>query len=658
MRGCEGAAVRRCGYAALVALALLLCAHVGAESAAPVIHITSPLGRSGLSGTIRVVARLDPYDGAAPTRVDFYVDKMLLSSDTDGAPYDALWVDENPFEARELSVEAVFPSGRTATDTVVLKPLEVTEAAEVSSVTVDASVLDPKGRFVPHLEAEDFSVTENRIPQDLDGVAEKREPGLFALLVDSSQSMAIRSDAVRATAAKLVDTIAKDDQVVVAPFSKHVLSVTGPTADRQTVLGAITAIHPSGGTAILDAVSEAASSLRSENRRRSLILITDGYDENSESTVNAAIAALHDHDVTLYVLGLGGIAGISLRGEAVLSTLAQSTGGRAWFPRDARQLVDAYSTIAGDVEHRYVLTYTPRNQRRDGTWRQIDVAVDKPGLIVRARTGYTAPLPPPVRTSVEFTAVGDGDRPVTLTRDDVSVYEDGVEQHPDTFAEAVLPVTIMMAIDASGSMKKSAAQVQDAAREFVTAMRPEDEIGLITFADKSNYIHSPTTRRDWSLKAIDDYQPAGGTALYDALYDSLAQLGGVKGRRVVVVVTDGRDENARSNGPGSLQTWDDVLKKLELVDATVYAVGLGSNVDRARLRELADRSGGVAFFPTDVSTLGTAYNKILDELRRRYVIGYESTNRARDGHWRRVEIRPRQEDMAIRSRGGYYAPPQ
>ena len=74
------------------------------------------------------------------------------------------------------------------------------------------------------------------------------------------------------------------------------------------------------------------------------------------------------------------------------------------------------------------------------------------------------------------------------------------------------------------------------------------------------------------------------------------------------------------------------------------------------LTALAARSGGAAYFPSDVATLSVAYTKILDELRRRYVVGYESTNRARDGRWRRVEIRPRRDGTTIRSRGGYFAP--
>jgi Ca-activated chloride channel family protein len=629
-----------------------------ADNATPLLKITSPLGRTGLPGVIRVVARLDGVDPAVPVQVDFYVDKRFHERDEDGPPFDALWTDDSPFEPRELTVQAVLPSGQTLTDTISLKPLQVTERAEIMSVTVEASVRDGKGRFIRDLRAPDFEILEDTEPQDIDLVTQQRDPALFALLVDSSQSMAIRADAVRETASRLLKPLEPDDQIVVAPFSKRIVSITGPTTDRETVLGAIDAIRPAGGTAILDALGEAAAALSGGARRRAIVLITDGYDEHSESASSSAVDQLRKSDITLYVVGLGGVAGISLRGEKLLGELASETGGRAWFPRDERQLAVAYDTIAMDVRHKYLLTYTPHNQRQDGTWRAIGVQAKVPGLNVQARKGYTAPLAPPVRAALEFVAVGTGQAPVTVTREDVVVVEDGTPQEIDTFHEAILPVTFMLALDGSGSMKRGAAEAQRAARDFVMAMRPEDEIGMILFADTADFIHSPTRRRDWSLEAIDTYIADGGTALYDALYDSLAQIADVRGRRVVVVVTDGHDENRASNGPGSLRTWDDVLRKLAATDATVYAIGIGARVDRARLQELADRSGGAAYFPAQAASLSADFNKILDELRRRYVVGYQSTNRIRDGRWRRVEIRPKAGGVQVRSRGGYYAPAQ
>jgi len=622
------------------------------------LRITSPLGRTGLPGTIRVVARLD---GVAPDGVPlvrFFVDDVLLATDENGAPFDALWSDENPYEQREIRVRAEWPSGLVLADAIVLDPLEVTEAAQIASVVLPATVLDEQGKFVRDLAVADFALLEDGEPQALDLASQDREPALFALLIDASQSMAIRSDAVRASAGRLVDVLGEQDQVVVAPFSKTIQSVTGPTTDRDTILGAIGAIHHKGGTAILDSLAEAAAALRSSERRKAIVLLTDGYDEHSETGIDRAVEELRAGNLTLYVIGMGGIAGISLKGEELLWTLAEDTGGHAWFPRDESQLRFAYEAIASDVQHQYLLTYTPTNQRQDGEWRE--VTVDVPGTThrVNTRAGYTAPLAPPIRASMEFTGIGAGQAPLVLVKGDLHVVEDGVDQDIDVFNEAVLPVTFMLALDASGSMKRSAEHAQEAAREFVSSMRPEDELGMILFADTADYIQSPGTRVEWSLEAIDNYVAAGGTALYDALYDSLAQLEGVPGRRVVVVVTDGRDENNDATAPGSIRTWDDVLRKLGEVEATVYAVGIGSNVDRERLQRLADRSGGGAFFPADASTLVTDYQKILDELRRRYVVAYESTNRIRDGAWRTVEIRHRNPEVEIRSRGGYFAPAQ
>jgi VWFA-related protein len=649
---------------ALVALSfaatLILPAPAEAQSApgAAVLKITSPLGRTGLSGAIRIVVRLDGEQPVVPPRVEFYIDKLHLADDEDGAPYEAVWSDDNPFERREIAVRAELPNGVVLTDAVVLDPLRVAEAVEVTSVAVEATVVDAKNRFIRNLTASDFQLFENDVPQQIDVVTQRREPALFVLLVDSSQSMALRYDAVRAAARRFLEPLHPDDVIVVAPFSRAVTGITGPTRDHATIIDAIGAIKPSGGTAILDALKDVLSGLTTQYERRAIVLITDGYDEHSTSEFKEAVTAAQNSSVTVYVVGLGGVAGISLKGEKLLEELAEQTGGHAWFPRDNRQLSEAYAATAEDVQQRYMVTYTPSNQRRDGTWRSITIKTNDPAQRVRARDGYTAPMAPPVRASFEFSAVGTGDQAARIEPDDLVVLEDGVPQKVDAFNEVALPVTIMLALDASGSMLRSAERAQEAAREFVTTMRPEDQIGMIMFADRAQYIHSPTERRDWSLQAIDTYKAAGGTALYDGLYDSLAQLSDVKGRRVVVVVTDGRDENAASNGPGSLRSRDDVMRKLQETDAAVYAVGIGSRVDRSTLQELANRSGGAAYFPSDVTALAADYQKILDELRRRYVLAYESTNRMRDGKWRKVQIRTTLGAVTIRSRDGYFAPAQ
>ena len=130
----------------------------------------------------------------------------------------------------------------------------------------------------------------------------------------------------------------------------------------------------------------------------------------------------------------------------------------------------------------------------------------------------------------------------------------------------------------------------------------------------------------------------------------------VKGRRVVVLVTDGRDENAASNGPGSTRSWEEALAAVADVDATVYAIGIGTRVDRERLEQVATLTGGEAYFTSDIAELEGNYRRIVEELHRRYVLAYTSTNGKRDGSWRKVEIRPSTEGVRVRTRGGYFAP--
>jgi VWFA-related protein len=205
-------------------------------------------------------------------------------------------------------------------------------------------------------------------------------------------------------------------------------------------------------------------------------------------------------------------------------------------------------------------------------------------------------------------------------------------------------------------MKKAAEGVQDAARRFVNAVRPQDKLGLVLFADRSSFAHDLSVNRDHTLEGIDQYKASGGTALYDALSDALHRLKFENARRVVVVLTDGRDEDNPGKGPGSTHTFDDVLEYAKETDAIVFGIGLGPNVDADVLEKLALVTGGEAYFPSDTSLLDATYQRIVENLRRRWIVSYTSTNSHRDGAWRNVTISTRFPDVLVRSKGGYFAP--
>ena len=134
-------------------------------------------------------------------------------------------------------------------------------------------------------------------------------------------------------------------------------------------------------------------------------------------------------------------------------------------PSGARITVTVAGEVATDSHSRYLITYTPANQKRDGAWREISVEAPE-GLRVRTRAGYLAPSPPPIRPTIEFTVRNAAREYVDVNVDDLEVLEDGVTQVVDTFQEAVNPVSIVMALDSSGSMKNAADLLRSTDRDF------------------------------------------------------------------------------------------------------------------------------------------------------------------------------------------------
>ena len=629
-----------------------------ASGSAPVVRITSPLGRTGAPATVRIVAQIQwPLESEAhqrPFQVRFLVDGNVVGTVDSGPPYAVTWSDENPFEPREIEVEAEM-DGAGARDKVLLPAYEIADETEVASIVIDAGVYDKEGHAVSTLDQSAFGITENGQSQKIDLFTREALPSTIALLVDSSQSMAQRMSAVRAAAEFFAEHLGKRDKVIVAPFNHRVGTITGPTNDVATTTEAIQAIKAGGGTAILNAIDHMSTLLHGIEGRRAIILITDGFDENSTIDVQTAVQKAQSEQITVYSVAVGGVSGVSLNGESTFRKLTDGTGGRAFFPWREIDLLSVIRDIVNDENSRYLITYTPTNQSKDGTWREIAVDVPK-GLHARARTGYRAALPPPIRPQIEFRVTDSGRKYVNIASEDIEVVEDGVQQKVDTFQEAVDPVSIAMLLDASGSMTRSADIVKETAREFVSSVRPEDSLSLITFANQPFVEHAMGKTRQYTFDAIDKYKPAGGTALYDALWGGLQQLKVVQGRRAVVVLTDGRDENAASNGPGSAHSIEDVQELAREVGAIIFPIGLGTRVDREVLEHLAKLSGGDAYFSADTEQLADQFHGIIENLRQRYVLSYTSTNSKHDGAWRHVEIRPHVSSLIVSTGGGYFAP--
>ncbi|AMY12274.1 VWFA-related Acidobacterial domain protein [Luteitalea pratensis] len=642
----------------LVTLLVAVLRGVGAYAQDATVEITSPQGRLSSSGPIRIVARATAATGTAVEKVTFYAGDTRIGEDVSGPIFAVEWVDDNPFVPIELRAEAVDSTGRVAEHRLSLPALDITDETSVASVLLDVAVLDEDGRYVAGLTRERFALREEDVPQKIELAEPSRAPTTITLLVDTSQSMSSRFDFVRRALRRLASLLRPDDTLAVAPFARSLGAITGPTRDLDALSSAIEGLHTRGGTAIADALGDLASRIKNAPGRQIVVLITDGYDEHSTTDVEQSVGALRRASATLYTVGIGGVAGMSFRGRDVLKQLAQQTGGKAFFPARDAELPLVQEHIQDDVAHRYLLTYTPANQTHDGKWRAITLTTDIATYAVKTRAGYFAPAPAPIKPVIEFTAVSRASDSVMLGRYDLEVREDGVLQAVESFQEAVAPVSILIALDQSGSMRGTEAEVRSAALSFVDAVRDEDRIGIVTFSDDASMITDLTLSRAIPRQSIASYRTSGGTALLDGIAISLDRLATSEGRKAIVVMTDGRDENAAGTGPGSRRTLARVLDQIREVDAAIFAIGLGPNVDRASLERLAQTSGGAAYFPAAASELGEQYTRVVEDLRRRYVLSYVSTNSARDGRWRQVTLQGRAGDVVVRSRGGYRAPEQ
>jgi len=261
----------------------------------------------------------------------------------------------------------------------------------------------------------------------------------------------------------------------VAPFKKTLGPITGPTNNRQTVIEAVDAISSSAAprSSIL---TEASALLAGAEGRRAIVLVTDGYDEHSHRAVEERSDGGAGCPGNRVRDRVGGVAGISLKGERFLRQLAKDTGGRAFFPSREEELPTVHELVASDVKPQvpdHLHAQEPEGRRHVATGGA--AGTDTSWKVLTA----TRLLRSQARAGPALGRIHD-QRPraplLDVSRDDLVVVEDGVEQTVDSFQEAVDPVSIVMILDESGSMAKAADAVKAAARSFVSSVRAEDSL--------------------------------------------------------------------------------------------------------------------------------------------------------------------------------------
>jgi len=258
------------------------------------------------------------------------------------------------------------------------------------------------------------------------------------------------------------------------------------------------------------------------------------------------------------------------------------------------------------------------------------------------------------------TVVDDKQRLVTnLDKAAFSVFEDGKSQNIISFRHEDIPVAIGIVIDNSGSMREKRNKVNQAALNLVRASNPRDEVFVVNFNDEY-YLDQDFTNDLLKMKeALEKIDARGGTALYDAVVASADHLkrNARLEKKVIFVVTDGEDN-------ASNETLEQAVKQLQEENGPqVYAIGILGDEEHPKrakraLEIIAQRTGGVAFFPKTLDEVDQISRTIAHDIRNQYTIGYKPTNPRGSGGFRLVRVEAKAKGhgkMTVRTKSGYYA---
>jgi Ca-activated chloride channel homolog len=303
-----------------------------------------------------------------------------------------------------------------------------------------------------------------------------------------------------------------------------------------------------------------------------------------------------------------------------------------------------------------------------------------------------------------------------LQKNDFVVYEDGVPQEIQQFLPTESPFNLLLLMDVSGSTASYMRMMKQAAVEFIRELNPNDHIAIASFNSRVRLIQGFTNDLEVAEKSIKKLRSGGGTAFYDALTTSITNyMNGLQGRSAIVVFTDGID-NQLDGMPesGSRTTFDELYRKVQEADMMIYTVFLDTEGSGAggymgnpgntsgppvwpggqigglprsfpfpqttppyprprqrsksddgdpviqqaqqQLLMISDHTGGRMYAPKKIAELSGVYSEIADDLRIQYQLGYNPSNQAHDGKWRKIRVElDRELEAIIRTRQGYYA---
>ena len=294
--------------------------------------------------------------------------------------------------------------------------------------------------------------------------------------------------------------------------------------------------------------------------------------------------------------------------------------------------------------------------------------------LVTAATSAQSPQAPVFRAATELVRITAtvtntrGEPVMDIRKEEFVLLDNGARQDIALFAQdPATPVSVLVLLDASGSMETNFAAIQAGLRSFVAEIRADDQLGLMTFADSVQLVSPLESSRDEVLRSLGALRSAGATALYDGIVQGLGVLGQARHhKRVLMLLSDGNDTKGEVN-PG------DAVKAFERSDALMYGIGLGhggrgsflSLFDRGRMRvmrSLAGDSGGRAeLVPNPKGTNGDMVSEMIAaygrELHQQYTLGYYPSSIRRTGNEKhQVRVQVGRAGLVVRARSVYRRP--
>ena len=274
--------------------------------------------------------------------------------------------------------------------------------AGIDTVVLSVSVTDARNRPLTQISRDDFRVFEDGILQDISVFTRDRQPVALSLMIDSSTSMEGKLKVAQEAAIGFARRLGPNDVAQVVDFNRDTRIRHVFTSDVTALERAIREIRAGGSTALYTALyiamaelTRVGSASADHLRRQALVVLSDGEDTGGLKSYDDVADLAKRSDVMIYAIGLRDKESDEPRrfsqADFALRTLSQLTGGRVFFVSDVRQLASIYGQIADELATQFVIGYSPKNMKRDGAWRQINVRVNQPEATARTRAGYFGP---------------------------------------------------------------------------------------------------------------------------------------------------------------------------------------------------------------------------------------------------------------------------